>query len=281
MKKHLLQMLGVFCLGVATVPGVLIGARWWQDTKGHSPKFVEIQHVDAKADSDISIAQSEPASNLDELESPPPARPHVADHKPIRKTAVVDNDEFIVEAKPLQLDFDSEDEPSVLAQSAPTRKPAEVRSSFDEFEAPAFRSSHEPETVRGKQRSTPEAAKPEQPDGIESLAEPNLSDEQKAKLTTLREKLAELTKAKAELVNEQTLEETIFSLEKQISNLHAAQKLLSAQQILRALAEEFPDSPAAAKAQRMLEAAEEKKKAPKPLKPVPDSFDEEPVRIRG
>lgn len=277
MKKRWLLTLSVYGLGVATVPGVLIGARWWQDAKSHAPKFVEIQHVAAKADASISIVQSEPMSDLDELESTPLARPHVAQLKSSPKSVALD-DELTEEPKPLQLEFDSLDEPPVLAQNSPSRKPTEPKTTFDEFEAPAFRPSIEPEPVR-KQRATPEVAKPELPDGIESLAEANLSDEQKAKLTTLREKLAELTKAKAELVNEQTLEETIFSLEKQISNLHAAQKLLSAQQILRALAEEFPDSPAAAKAQRMLEAAEAKK-ASKPPKPVPDSFDEEPVRTR-
>lgn len=254
MKKRWLLTLSVYGLGVATVPGVLIGAHWWQDAKSHAPKFVEIQHVDAKADTGISIVQSEPMSELDELDSTPPARPQVAQLKSSPKSVALD-DEFLAEPKSLQLEFDSLDEPPVLAQNSPSRKPTEAKTSFDEFEAPAFRPSIEPEPVRGKPRSTPEAAKPELPDGIESLVEAELSDEQKVKLTTLREKLAELTRAKAELVNEQTLEETIFSLEKQISNLHAAQKLLSAQQILRALAEEFPDSPAAAKAQRMLEAA--------------------------
>lgn len=278
MKKRWLLTLSVYGLGVATVPGVLIGARWWQDAKSHAPKFVEIQHVSAEADASISIAQSEPDVFSDGNELPPPARSHVAEHKPSPKS-IAQDDEFVQEPKSLQLEFDSLDEPPALAQNSPIRKPTEAKTSFDEFDAPAFRPSSEPGVVRGNPRSTPEVAKPELPDGIESLVEAELSDEQKAKLTTLREKLAELTKAKAELVNEQTLEETIFSLEKQISNLHAAQKLLSAQQILRALAEEFPDSPAAAKAQRMLEAAEGKK-ASRPPKPVPDSFDEEPVRTR-
>lgn len=262
MKKHWLLTLGIYCLGVATVPGLLVGARWWRNSAPPTTKFVDFQNSEVVTAA--SLDQLDPGeSNVDDP-APSKAPSKVlakvedkpfADEKPDESNSA----ESARKAKPVPVDLDLELEPSVLAQNPPSRKPAAVRSEFDEFEAPAFQSSNGHEPARAKPRTTPETTKPEPPDGIESLVEAELSDEQKAKLTTLREKLAELTKAKAELVNEQTLEETIFSLEKQISNLHAAQKLLSAQQILRALAEEFPDSPAAAKAQRMLEAAEAKK----------------------
>lgn len=262
MKKHWLLTLGIYCLGVATVPGLLVGARWWRNSTPATTKFVDFQNSEVVTAA--SLDQLNPGEAAFDAPAPSKAPSKVlakvednsfADEKPAESNSA----ETARKAKPVPLDLDLELEPPVLAQNPPSRKHAAVRSEFDEFEAPAFQSSNGHEPARAKSRTTPETAKPEQPDGIESLVEAELSDEQKAKLTTLREKLAELTKAKAELVNEQTLEETIFSMEKQISNLHAAQKLLSAQQILRALAEEFPNSPAAAKAQRMLEAAEAKK----------------------
>lgn len=267
MKKHWLQTFGVFCLGVVTVPGVLTGLRWWWNSDGHAPKFIEIQPADAKAASDIDIFVAEQTSKVDEptLSMRTSRRPRQLDDEfanfnpPVATPA----------AKPVQLDFASDVEPSVLAQNSPSRK-SPLPPTFEDPGSPFEDFNSVPVT----QRTASTNSKAELPDGIESLAEVNLSDEQKAKLTTLREKLAELTKAKAELINEQTLTETIASLEKQISDLHAAQKLLSAQEILKALAEEFPDSPAAAKAKRMLEAAESKK-APKPS---PDSFFEEPRR---
>jgi TolA-binding protein len=107
-------------------------------------------------------------------------------------------------------------------------------------------------------------------DGIDSLAEQTVSDEQKAKLTALRDKLSDLIKAKAELINEQTLTNEITTIEKQISDLHAAQKLLNAQQILKQLIEEFPQSPAAQKGQRMLDAAGVPKLSTSKLEPIPE-----------
>lgn len=104
------------------------------------------------------------------------------------------------------------------------------------------------------------------PDGIDSLAEADASNEEKAKLTTLREKLAGLAKVKGELINEATLAKEITALEKQISDLHAAQHLQKAKQILSELAEKFPDSPAAIRANRMLEVAD----GMKPLKLEPE-----------
>ncbi len=230
MKKYLLQMLCVFCLGVATVPGTVLVERWLRNS-GSPPakKFADLTLVDFSLHEDGELEQ------LD------------AEHQ--RQMAVLQKSSAAARvANQIQPDFDSDVEPPVLAQNSPTRTQFKPPSTDLDLE-------FDPNTVPVKQRIASTNSKAEPPDGIESLADADLSDEQKAKLTTLREKLAELTKAKAELVNEQTLEETIFSLEKQISNLHAAQKLLSAQQILKALAEEFPDSPAAAKAQRMLEAA--------------------------
>lgn len=262
MKKHWLLTLGIYCLGVATVPGLLVGARWWRNSAPTTTKFVDLQNSEVVTAA--SLDQLDPGEAEFKAPAPSKAPSEVVakvDDKPFADEGLAESNstESAPKKKSAPMDLDLEFSPPVLAQNPPSRKPAAVRESFDEFEAPAFQPSNGHEPARAKPRTTPETAKPEPPDGIESLVEAELSDEQKAKLTTLREKLAELTKAKAELVNEQTLEETIFSLEKQISNLHAAQKLLSAQQILRALAEEFPDSPAAAKAQRMLEAAEAKK----------------------
>src|SRR5690349_17762807 len=109
-------------------------------------------------------------------------------------------------------------------------------------------------SLRSDNPGRPTAVAP--PDGIESLAQSNPSDEEKAKLTALREKLAELAKAKGELINEATLTKEIATLEKQISDLHAAESLQKAKQILSELVEAFPESPAAIRAKRMLEAAE-------------------------
>lgn len=268
MKKHWLHTLVVFGLGVVTVPGVLGGVRWWQNSeKLGRPKFVQLRAVEDP------FAATDEAPKVIHVDGFTEAMAKVAEIERRRQRSAnlianeadeVDSTAPALAAKPVRVNFNSELEPPVLAQNSPGRKT--TFSQPDRFTDTPVLNDFGDGPIPVKQRSATANSKPEQPDGIESLAEPNLSDEQKAKLTTLREKLAELTKAKAELVNEQTLEETIFSLEKQISNLHAAQKLLSAQQILRALAEEFPDSPAAAKAQRMLEAAESKKL----LKPSPD-----------
>lgn len=271
MKKLWLQLLVVFCLGVVTVPGVLAGVHWWRNSDIQTMKFVDFQTEAGNSDSNISVAVGEQTlTELNEFDTSLrfPSRPHKADVSPFADE--FDSPAVGRAAKPVRENLDVDFEPDVLAQNSPSRKPA----SKPTFEAPSgFTLDDEIGDAPVRQRTASTNPKPELPDGIESLVDANLSDEQKAKLTTLREKLAELTKAKAELVNEQTLEETIFSLEKQISNLHAAQKLLSAQQILRALAEEFPDSPAAAKARRMLEAAgsmKSMKPAPDPLSALPN-----------
>lgn len=242
MKKPWLMTLGVYCLGVATLPGVIGGLRWLRDANNPStPKFIQVQEVKGDSIDDFAELRDFPQVELSSADD-----------------AVIKHDSAAAArtAKPLTVDFDLDVEPpTVLAQNSPLRKqPARSPQPLEDLES----------EFDAVPRKAPSSSKPEPPDGIESLADANLSDEQKAKLTTLREKLAELTKAKAELINEQTLSETIATLEQQISDLHAAQKLLSAQQILKALAEEFPNSPAAAKAKRMLEAAETKKTAKPP-----------------
>ncbi|MBC7816416.1 MAG: hypothetical protein IAG10_05940 [Planctomycetaceae bacterium] len=271
MKKHWLVTLGIYCLGVATLPGVLGGVRWWQNADGRAtPKFIQVRDeaVNVSADTDF-LDESVPiiAASSQQMESNTNSLTDEASFEFNSAAAAR-------ETKPVRVNFASEVEPPVLAQNSPKRNPPRSRASDATFE-PSLDLPLEDfgEVVLPKSRATPDGAKAELPDGIESLADANLSEEEKAKLTTMREKLAELTKAKAELINEQTLTETITALEKQISDLHAAQKLLSAQQILKALAEEFPDSPAAAKAQRMLEAAESRKTPKSPR----ESFDFEAV----
>ncbi len=133
----------------------------------------------------------------------------------------------------------------------------------------------DPQVVRPRQ---PTAAKPpvkDESDRTETLATPNPNEEEKAKLTTLREKLSELIKAKAELINEQTLSQEVSTLEKQISDLHAAQQLLKARQILNELVEQYPESPAAIRAKRMLEASGMKPSSwrGEPLSPLPEPID--------
>ena len=275
MKKHWLVTLGIYSLGVATFPGILIGVRWWQDAESPTtPKFIDVRDVTVNAfeeketDSDTF---AEPTSRI---------TANTRSHQPI---SFFDEEPFEFDSavptrqtEPVRVNVASDVEtPVLLAQKASTRKQPHSRTAEDKFEPqPALQLDDFNEVDVPKSRATPESAKAELSDGIESLADVELTEEQKAKLTTLREKIAELTKAKAELINEQTLTETINTLEKQISDLHAAQKLLSAQQILKALAEEFPDSPAAAKAKRMLEAAESRK-APKSSR---ESFDFEKVQ---
>ncbi len=270
MKKHWLVTLGVYCLGVATLPGVIGGVRWLRNADNAStPKFIQVQ--------DVNRDSAEGFAELRELpQEEQSTRGGIAQIARSEPATFADDDRFdfdsaavALTAKPVQVNFASEVEPPVvLAQNSPTRKqpvrsPVALPSPLEDLES----------DLEAPPRKVSNSTKPEPPDGIESLADANLSDEEKAKLTTLREKLAELTKAKAELINEQTLSETIATLEQQISDLHAAQKLLSAQQILKALAEEFPNSPAAAKAKRMLEAAETKK-APKPSRTTIDLEEE-------
>ena len=263
MKKHWLVTLGIYSLGVATFPGILIGVRWWQDAESPTtPKFIDVRDVTVNAFADSASdtdTLAEPTSRITANTRLPQPIPF-ADEEPFEFDSAVPTRQ----AEPVRVNVASNFETPVrLAQKTSTRKPPQSRTTDLEFEPlPALQLDVFDKADVPESRATPESAKAELSDGIESLADVELTEEQKAKLTTLREKIAELTKAKAELINEQTLTETITTLEKQISDLHAAQKLLSAQQILKALAEEFPDSPAAAKAKRMLEAAESRR-APK------------------
>ena len=265
MKKWL-RSLGVYVLGVATIPAVLLvgtvtSKNLW--SRPHAPKFVDVgealctkadqetQFVDFKSDTAGVSATSFDGNALE---------PAVT-NQPLAKPAV-------------GLNFDDAfTEPLTFADNSPKSggaKRAQRTSDFDglTFDAPT-------DSFDAPQRTVPKRDAAKLPnDGIDSLVEQNVSDEQKAKLTTLREKLSELIKTKAELINEQTLTNDIAVIEKQISDLHAAQKLLSAQQILKTMIEEFPQSPAAQKALRMLEAAGVPKSPASKLEPVaePQNF---------
>lgn len=263
--KTWLRSLGLYVLGVATVPAVLLigtatSNKLW--SKPHAPKFVDFSATEAKAAAACGKA-------ADEI--------HLVNFD---NQAVSADDLFADEAPPAQrtplvrqdvgLNFDdAADEPLTLADNSPRnggakplfREPAPNDLVLDQFE--------EPSAVRPR-AVLKQAAVPLPNDGIDSLAEQTVTDEQKAKLTTLRDKLGELIKAKAELINEQTLTNEISVIEKQISDLHAAQKLLNAQQILKQMIEEFPQSPAAQKAQRMLDAAGVPKSSASKLEPIPE-----------
>ena len=71
-------------------------------------------------------------------------------------------------------------------------------------------------------------------------------------LDELREQLAQLAKTKAGLLNKKSLEVEIEKMKSDISNLHAARKLLDARQALERMIIEFPQSPAAERARMML-----------------------------
>lgn len=273
MKKRWLSLCGIYFLGLATVPGLMLAERWRQESRSPRPKFTEAVFADSAVDEAASrgdvaefeqsvLAQnSEPAfadsDSADLAATEPRGLTNSLAHPPIRSNSMPKSGPVEFSAprparkpqtapQPPALDFDDS-----LAADV---KPPLPRNLEDAFDLP-----EETPVINTVPKRSPTAVSKERadiPDGIESLAEPNPSDEQKAKLTSLREKLAELMKAKAELVNEQTLSEEVSALEKQISDLHAAQKLLSAQQILRALVEEFPESPAAVRAKRMLKASE-------------------------
>lgn len=72
--------------------------------------------------------------------------------------------------------------------------------------------------------------------------------------SSLRQQYLELAKTRAELMTEATLKEEIATTQKNIRELRALQKLHEAQELLLSLTTEFPDSEAAAKAKRMLDA---------------------------
>ena len=70
----------------------------------------------------------------------------------------------------------------------------------------------------------------------------------------LREQYLELAKTKAGLMTEETLKREIAATQRNIDELMALQKLQDAQEILLSITKEFPESEAATKATRMLEA---------------------------
>ncbi len=263
--KTWLRSLGVYVLGVATIPAVLLigtvtSKNLW--SRPPAPKFVDFKA--AQADELAPCAKAADEIHLVNFDSRIVSRA---------------SDTFADAAPPTQrepllkrntgLTFDDvADEPLLLADNAPRNggtKPALRTSSNDDLELRLEDPLAAPARVVSKRDAAPLPN-----DGIDSLAEQTVTDEQKAKLTTLRDKLGELIKAKAELINEQTLTNEISVIEKQISDLHAAQKLLNAQQILKQMIEEFPESPAAQKAQRMLDAAGVPKSSASKLEPIPE-----------
>ena len=262
MKKWL-RTFGVFLLGVATIPaGLLIDnvVSRYPLSRNADVKFITTRDdavVGAKAAQDFVTAQTEPYADK-------------ADAADVEPKVSVTREKLTATKTPLaQLEFESpfDDaavEPLKLADNSPRTTQAKLNPQTSDTFAIDLDTSSAPQRVVPKRDNTPQPN-----DGIDALAEQNASDEQKAKLTTLREKLSELIKAKAELINEQTLTNEISTIEKQISDLHAAQKLLNAQQILKTLIEEFPNSPAAQKALRMLDAAGVPKSASK-LEPIPE-----------
>lgn len=261
MKKWL-RSIGVYVLGVATIPAALLMGTVASKNLWSQPHKSTL-FVDGPAEPQIhdafkaEAAQANSLADLDEV-------PVVFSTKSVGRKSNVPNSQIRPQAQPdLDLRFDEAvAEPLILADNSPRNggTKAPQRTALDDDIGLETPSRLPPQRVVPKRDSAPLPN-----DGIESLAEATVSDEQKAKLTTLREKLGELIKAKAELINEQTLTNEISAIEKQISDLHAAQKLLNAQQILKSMIEEFPQSPAAQKAQRMLDAAGVGGTAPKPV----------------
>lgn len=299
MRKRWRTWCVVYLLGVATIPGAMLATRWLRSSDSQRPKFTEAVYAEkaeenaapiddvAQFETLVLAENSEPSltdSNFNftgpSATEPPRltksvlVSPLTGDWKlrsgPVEFNAPPPAHQSQTAPQPPSLDFDD-----FLAVDL---KPPQRTTNLDD----EFRESVEREPVTIVPKRPPadiSNSKADVPDGIESLAEPNPSDEQKAKLTSLREKLAELMKAKAELINEQTLSQEVSALEKQISDLHAAQKLWSAQEILKALVEEFPQSPAAIRAKRMLEAAGMKPAAWKvePLRPQPQPVEDLPT----
>lgn len=75
--------------------------------------------------------------------------------------------------------------------------------------------------------------------------------------SALRQQYLDLAKAKAELMSDVSLKREIAETQQNINELRALQKLQEAQEILQSLAVEFPNSEAAVKATRMLQAVAE------------------------
>lgn len=264
--KTWLRPLGVYVLGVATVPALLLigtvtSNKLW--SRPHVPMFV---------DASLSKAEDTAAftKEADEIHFVNIDNQAVSSAVDVFADAAPPAQRAQQTQREIGLTFDdAADGPVSLADNSPRNggaKPVFRDPAPHDLELNQFA---EPSAVRPRP-VLKQAAAPLPNDGIDSLAEQTVTDEQKAKLTTLRDKLSELIKAKAELINEQTLTSEISVIEKQISDLHAAQKLLSAQQILKQMIEEFPQSPAAQKAERMLDAAGVPKSSASKLEPIPE-----------
>lgn len=107
-------------------------------------------------------------------------------------------------------------------------------------------------------------------DELKALAPTEPSAEDASMLTELREQVATLSQAKAELLNAKALETEISQLQKQIANLQAARRLHGAQHELEKLIQEFPESPAAVRAKSMLKPLPTSKTPQERLVPSPD-----------
>ena len=262
--KTWLRSLGVYVLGVATIPAVLLigtvtSKKLW--SRPHTPMFVDFKV--AVPDELAACGKSADETHLVNFDTTVVSRASdtFADVAPAQSEPLLKRN--------TNLTFDdAADESLTLADNSPRNgvaKAALPTSSNEDLDL------HLEDPLAPRARVVPKRdAAPLPNDGIDSLAEQTVTAEQKAKLTTLRDKLGELIKAKAELINEQTLTNEISVIENQISDLHAAQKLLNSQQILKQMIEEFPQSPAAQKAQRMLEAAGVPKSSASKLEPIPE-----------
>ena len=263
--KTWLRSLGVYVLGVATIPAVLLigtvtSKKLW--SRPHTPMFVDFKV--AVPDELAACGKSADETHLVNFGNTIVSRASdtFADVAPATQS-----EPLLKRSTNLTFD-DAADESLTLADNSPRNgvaKPALPTSSNEDLDLRL----EDPLAPRARVVHKRDAA-PLPNDGIDSLAEQTVTAEQKAKLMTLRDKLGELIKAKAELINEQTLTNEISVIEKQISDLHAAQKLLNSQQILKQMIEEFPQSPAAQKAQRMLEAAGVSKSSASKLEPIPE-----------
>ena len=87
---------------------------------------------------------------------------------------------------------------------------------------------------------------------------------------SLRARYLQLAKEKAELMQEEALQQEIEQTERRIVELKAERRLNEAKQALETIAEEFPDSEAARTASRMLNAINEESD----ILPVPETGSE-------
>jgi hypothetical protein len=92
-----------------------------------------------------------------------------------------------------------------------------------------------------------------QSDETSTVAADKLPDaDVKSTTDSLRAQYLELVKTKALLMDEETLRKEIVATQEKIDELQAAKQLAEAEQLLRELAEQHPNSPAAQVANQML-----------------------------